>query len=101
MEVRLLPTRPLADRPTAGPRALNPPIVVRIHVCQPASYIVRLVGWWQRQHVRLLTGKIRVRIPALQPASCQRDAAAACPPFNRDEVGSTPTAGTNQASSNG
>jgi hypothetical protein len=25
------------------------------------------VGWWQRQHVRLLTGKIRVRIPALQP----------------------------------
>src|SRR5438093_6843089 len=26
---------------------------------------------------------------------CQRDAAAACPPFNRDEVGSTPTAGTN------
>jgi hypothetical protein len=26
-----------------------------------------LVGWWQRQHVRLLTGKIRVRIPALQP----------------------------------
>src|SRR5439155_3892729 len=54
-----------------------------------------LVGWWKRQHVRLLTGKIRVRIPALQPTRRQRDAAAACPPFNRDEVGSIPTAGTN------
>jgi hypothetical protein len=32
----------------------------------------------------------------------QRDAAAACPPFKRNQVGSTPTAGTStQASSNG
>ena len=32
-----------------------------------------LVGWWQRQHVRLLTGKIRVRIPALQPRFIRRN----------------------------
>src|SRR5437879_365196 len=41
-----------------------------------------------------------VRIPRFSTAvysqfHCQRDAAAACPPFNRDEVGSTPTAGAN------
>ena len=53
-----------------------------------------LVGWWQRQHVRLLTGKIRVRIPALQPASSRRGRAATRPPFKRNHAGSTPADGT-------
>src|SRR2546422_1057703 len=94
MEVRLLPTRPLADRLTAGQRALNPPIVVRIHVYQPAqrSLACRVVATatrpavnrkdpgsnpgptansvasvTQRLRARLLIGTRWVRLPPLAP----------------------------------
>jgi hypothetical protein len=81
-------------RSMEGRRALNPQIVVRSHVCQPASHFP-LVGWWQqvtrpavnrkdpgsspgptasfiasvtqRSRARLLSGTRWVRLPPLAP----------------------------------
>jgi hypothetical protein len=64
-----------------------------------------LVGWWQRQHVRLLTRKIRVRIPTLQPTFISSYPVVAERPCARLLSGTKlvrlQPAGPTQASSNG
>ena len=104
MEVRVLPTRPLPDRLTAGQRPLTPRIVVRVHVWQPASFVFAcgVVATATRPAVnRKDPGSNPGPTAKLHPVVARRGRSAMPPPFERNHLVRLQPTGPLQASSKG